>query len=474
MHLKPIEASVTRRRVAWLAVAVLAPAALAFGGCFDDGSGVVVRTGTIVRGKIEQGLTEPAGPAVAPVGLVDTDPRGPAAQSAADATTAEAVEIGADGTLETLVSTDVDAAASYRLDEVPAGRVGLQVIAYTSAGVEVGRVQIHGETEAHGEIAVAPIVPETTVEGHVAAHLRASSQALPAANTGGVSVFIRMGTDEAGEVVASEARVTLVADAFAAWHAYGDAAAGQVVEEYDADTRVRLLTDAATAFDTSRHDGTSLVEAHEALEEAALDAGLEAGAGAEALVLVTAAEATGAAAAAADVADPDEGGLVARLAVVRQVVRLNLRARERLAAGVGDEAPGASASEAATALASAGADVDAATTLAEILTALNAAASACETALFDGFVSVTGELDAELEQQVRASLAGALSEADLAGRLAAATSANDAAAVLVDYRSAVDEAVESLLLLLPATIDPGAVASLLMASNGNGALFATP
>jgi hypothetical protein len=106
------------------------------------------------------------------------------------------------------------------------------------------------------------------------------------------------------------------------------------------------------------------------------------------------------------------------------------------------------------------------------VTALEEAAAACEAAVFDGIVSVTGELDTALEQQVRASLAAALTAADLSVRLSAATDATEAAAALTDYRAAVDAAVEALLLLPPATIDAEAVATLLIAGNGSGALFA--
>jgi hypothetical protein len=346
---------------------------------------------------------------------------------------------------------------------VPAGRTGLQVVALTDSEAEVGRVLVHGETEVETEITVAPIVPETTVEGLVAVRLRVDGETAALGNTGGLSLFVRMGATTAASVAAEQAEIDAVADAYAAAEAYANAAAPEVAAALDAETRSGLLVAAAVAYALARDGGTGIEAAHEAFAEATLDAYAGAGADMEQVTLLTAARSTGAVAAAA------AGSAATRLSVARQMARLNLRARARLASDVSG-APGSSGSASASALATARTQVDAATSLAEVRAALEDAADLGRTAVFEGIVSVTGELEAGLEAQVAAALEAALAEADLAARLSATSSAADAAQVLADYRPSVDQAVAALLTLLPdgASVDAGAVARLLVAANGNG------
>jgi hypothetical protein len=425
---------------------------LATAACFDDGSGIEIIDWATVEGRVEQGTS---GAALA---------SGPLTQSAADARTAAVVAVETDGSLTTLATALIATGGSFRIEEVPRGRTGLQVVARTDAGAEVGRVQLHEKTEAEATFRVAPIVPETTVEGMVAARLRANGNSAAAANSGGIALFVRMGAAEASAVALADAEVTAVADAFAAAHAWAEAAASEVATDLSGGARAQLLAEAAIDFAAARHGGQALDVAHEAFLEVTLDAFSSAGATAEGVALVTASEM----AAALDASVAAAAGT--RLAIARQTALVNLRARERLAAEAGGDAPGSSGAATASALVTARADIETAATVAEVQAALDATAGEVEAALLEGILSVTGELEAVLAAQVEAALAAAMIEADLAAQLGAAANAQAAAQALADYRARIATAVEAVVALLPtgASIDAEAVVTLMIAGQARG------
>ncbi len=431
---------------------LLLAGSLLLAACFENGEGVVIpdtNRATVV-GRIDQ--TAPAS-------------AGPNPVAGADATTVAVVRVASDGSETTLARGDIDAEGRFSVDTVPTGESGLEVVAYTDAAAEVGRVLVHGTTEAGSDITVATIVPETTVESDVFVRLNSDGESGAAADDGSLALFVRMDDATGAQVAASGAEVGAVADAYLAARSWLDATATQVATELDAATRTELMAGLAMDYAESRYNGAELEAANDAFAEATLDGYLDAGASVGSLTLLTAARASGA------VRGSSAATAATRLELVRHAVAMNLRARGRLAASV-DAGPGESASAMTTILATARADVEAATTMEELRAALDAAADDGEAAVFDGIVTVTGTLDAAVEAALRAGLSSAFADADLGARLDATTSAAEAASVMAGYRDALDATVGTLLTLLPdgTTLDADAMVSLMMAARGGADL----
>ena len=390
---------------------------------------------------------------------------GPNPVAGADATTVAVVRVSTDGSETTLARGDIDAEGHFSVDTVPAGESGLEVVAYTDADAEVGRVLVHGETEAESEVTVATIVPETTVESDVFVRLNADGETGAASDKGSLALFVRMDDATGTQVAGSDTEVGAVADAYVTARSWLDATAAQVAADLDATTRTELMAGLAMDYAESRYAGVDLEAANDAFVEATLDGYLDNGAQVGSLTLLTAAHASGA------VRGSSAADATTRLELVRHAVAMNLRARERLAASV-EAGPGESASALTTILATARAEVEAATTMEELRAALETAADDGEAAVFDGIVSVTGTLDTAVEAALQTGLSSAFADADLGAHLDAAASAAEAASVMVDYRDSVDTTVGTLFTLLPegATLDADAMASLLIAARGGADL----
>jgi hypothetical protein len=416
-------------------------------GCSDAGTAPENGEATIL-GRVEQTVT-PTGTMMAP-----------AAASAA-AQSVFVAEVQSDGSLAQVAEGTVEADGSFQVVGIPSGRENLVVVARDETLADVGRVLVHERTAADASISVAPIDVSTTLEARVFSEARASGGPPSSAE---VTLFVHASPDTPpGIVAASEVQAA----------SSGVVAAGQTLTSVfdetgaslDAAARAELLTSAAVAFADARYAGTSQAVAEDALLEDALDGFVGAGPSLEAMVQATAAGAT--------IMDASlVGQSTYRGEHVTEAVRLNLRARRRLAAELTGSAEGPVASHVLYVLGIVEGGVMAASTAAEIGAALEAGVAASLGEVLQATVDLlTPDADALLVLEVETLATEAAQEADLPARLAAATTAQEAAAAVGSYRADVRAAVEAMVTASGSeAVDVDALTSVFIAAYGGPAI----
>lgn len=428
----------------------------ALSACDDDGTGPDDGT-AIVRGSVEE-TTPPASG-----GAAGSAPEVPWPAPATDAETVAIVQVEADGSFTELATAEVDVSASFSVEDVPAGRSDLAVVVYVSDRA-AGHVLIHERTQPGAVVTAAPINYETSVEARVYSDMRSSGQA-SASSASEVALFVHMDGPDAETVVTSDAEVEALADGMAVAGATMTELYAAFGTDFDAETRGDLIAEAAMDFAADRDGGTSLDVAHETFTDAALDALIDAGATLEATAI-----ATGGAATTLDAVVAGRSSV--RGTVVAEAVRMNLRARERLAGSFSSSSEAALATAIEEELASARASVGAAATVAQLGAALDAALSAVIEAAVDTTVDlVAADAAPVVRAEVEASAVAALDTALLGARLESATTAEAAAAAAADYRADVRAAVDEMIEVAGSTdFDADVITSLYIAACGGAYL----
>jgi hypothetical protein len=425
-------------------------AALAVAACGDDAStNPNGDDDAIIDGRVEQ-----TAPTATPSGV-----SGPA-RTAAQAQTVAVVSFQGNGSLTTLATADVEADGSFRIEGVPADREDLAVVAYVD-GQNAGGVLVHQRTRAGTVTTVAPIDYQTTVAARVYGELKAMGEA-SASSDSEAAVFVRVNGPHAEAILSSGAELMAVANGFATASTTLDEVYAEVGTTIDSAVRTQLMTDAAVAFASSLNSGTSAEVAHEAFAQAALDAFLTAGATTEANVLATAGAATTFGARLASSSS-------VRGAVIAQAVRLNLKARERLAADFDGTGQAALSASIRAVLASTRTSLAEVTTAAQIRAALDAEGTALLDVMGAGVVELlVPDAAALIKAEVRVLAELALGTAFLNVRLESATTAEAAAQAIASYRADVRSAVETLVTASGETeADAEALTSLFIAAAGH-------
>jgi hypothetical protein len=230
---------------------------------------------------------------------------------------------------------------------------------------------------------------------------------------------------------------------------------------FDPSARANVIAQAAVDRARARFNGTSAEAAQEAFARGALDAWAGAGHSLEVIAMATAA--------GASTFDASLSGRTqARGELVAEAVRLNLKARQRLAANVQSGAQASVALSVINVLAATEASLRGASSAAAIRAALDveatATANATAVAMAD-FLVPTGSL--LLRSQVEAKAQAAVEAARLSARLSGAANAAAAAQAVANYRSAVRAAVAAMLEASGRTdVSVDAMTSLYIAAHG--------
>jgi hypothetical protein len=419
----------------------------------DDGMSPNEHGTASVQGSVES-TREPA-PEREPAPSGEAAPPSPAPGPTPE--TVSVVQLRGNGTFAELATASVAFDGSFDVEGVPAGRSDLAVLAY-AGGEVVGGVLIHETSRAGAVIVAAPINYETTVEAEAYARVRADGDDGSASE---LSLLVHMQGSAAQRVATSAAEIEAVAAGYVAASTAMTRAYAASGASLDASARAEALSDAAVQFAAERHAGVSASAAHEAFTDAALDAYVAAGAGLQQSLVASAAAAT--------MFDATlYGESSARADVVAQAVRMNLRARERLAAELSTAAE-----------ASLGHAIRLVLGEARVTLALGAvldlrgfvettADAAVEVAADAAVQVVAGGATAEVRAEVRARAIAALEAARLDARLEGATTAAAAASVVAGYRASVRAAVDAMIAAAGSTsARADVVTDLFIAACGN-------
>lgn len=421
-------------------------------GCGEDATGPSAGGTATIQGRVEEAGAGAAG-APAYRSLVG----GGAASVSAEKVVVAQME--ANGSLSALAEATVNADGTFAVQEVPAGREHLVVVAHGAGGAEVGRVMVHGRTRAGATVTAAPITYESTLRARAWAQVRASGRA-SATSPAEVALLVRTGSAASAAVLANQ-EVTAVADGLTlAGEAMTRVFAGSG-RSMDASARAQALTSAAEAYARARFNGAGEGEAHDAYARAALDGWLAAGVSAEAVSVATASAAT--------LFDARlEGRSGARGALVSEAVRMNLRARQRLAAGVQSGSHASVALAVLNVLASTEASVRGATSAAAVRAALDVQAAASAGATVGAILDLlVPNASLAVRAQVQAKAQAAVDAARLSARLSAAASPEAAAQAVAGYRGAVRAAVVAMLEASGRTdLNADALTTLYIAAHG--------
>jgi hypothetical protein len=422
--------------------------------CGDDGTGPGPDPSqqARVQGRIEQ--TAPEGAAYPSAQAMRAGATGDVA-----AKTVTVAQVASDGSLSALAQANVNADGSFTITEVPTGRENLVVIAKSDSDETVGRVLVFGRTEANTTITTAPINYETSVKALAYSRLKANGKA-SLSSSAEVALLVHADASAAATIMAQQEVDAMANGAAVAGDAMTRVYAG-LGTTLDASARADATAQAAIRFALDRYDGTSVDAAYETYANAALDAYVGAGASLESVVTATAA--------AASTFDASlYGHSTVRGNVVSEAVRLNLKAREKLAARFQSGAEGSVALAIMGVLADADARVRGASTAADIRAALDAGAAASANATVNGvldFLIPGGSV--LLRSQVEAKAQEAVTAARLQTRLSAAASAEAAAQACADYRANVRAEVQAMLEAAERTdLDVEAMTSLYIAAHG--------
>jgi hypothetical protein len=375
------------------------------------------------------------------------------------AKTVTVAEVASNGSLIALAQANVAADGSFTIDEVPTGREDLVVVAKSESGETVGRVLVYGRTEANTTITTAPITYGTSVKALVYSRLKANGKA-NLSSSAEVALLVHPDASAAATIIAQQ-EVDAVAD--------GAAIAGDAMTRVyagfgtalDASARADATAQAAIKFARDRYNGTSVDAAYETYLSASLDAHSGAGVSLESVVAATAA--------AASTFDARlTGHSSVRGNVVSEAVRLNLKARQKLAAKFQSGAEASVALAIMNVLAEADAGVRGASTAADIKAALDVGATASAGATVNGmldFLIPGGSV--LLRGQVEAKAQEAVAAARLNTRLSAAATAEAAAQACAGYRTDVRAKVQAMLQAAGRTdLDIEAMTSLYIAAHG--------
>jgi hypothetical protein len=433
------------------ALALITLAATA--ACGDDGTGPDpdVDQATI-QGRVEQVAPEGAGYAAARSVTAG-------ASAAVGVETVTAAQVESDGTLTALAQADVKADGSFSIDEVPVDRENLVVVAKNESDETVGRVMVHAKTEANTVITTEPINYETSVRALAYSSLRASGDA-DMSSSAELALLVRPDASAAATIMAEQEVDAMAMAAANAGDAMTRVYAG-VGTALDASARAQATAEAAARFAIDRFNEVDAEAAFDSYADAALDAYVDAGAELESVVTATAA--------AASTFDAQlDGKSSVRGNLISDAVRLNLMAREKLAAEFQSGDQGSVALSIAHLLSEADAGVRGAATATGIREALDVGATAAVSATVDamldflvpgGTVLVRSEVEAKAQEAVAA--------ARLDGRLSAAATAEAAAEAVAEYRAEVKAAVQAMLDAAERTdLDVEVMTSLYIAAHG--------
>lgn len=437
-------------------------AAVVVVACGDDATGPGFDDAA-VNGQVQE-TSDPQSTSSAPATSA-ASPQRTASQPEAETVVVGAVQ--ADGSLDVLAEAEVEADGSFRVEDVPAGRADLVVVARSEAGADVGRVLIHGETGSGAEIEVEPIDASTTVRGRVHAELHASGRSDAARTSGELALFLRLDDATADAVVASGTQIQAMADAYAEAQATMTAVLAESGSDLDAEARAELFAGLAADYAASVNAGADAGAAFETYADAALDALVEAGATAEALALATAGHATASSKVVAEAGIESDVGLE----LAQTASRINLRARERAAAEI-DAGSSLSAvgQQVESELASARADIRLLGILGELSTELEAAFTSSQDVATTAIVDLAG-LSGEAETDLEAALDTAFASANLAVALDGSASASGIAGATGTYRAEVEAQASSVVDAMAesdAEVSVEAMAAILIAA-GAGA-----
>lgn len=413
--------------------AVAVVGAVATVSCVDRLAVAEQETGAVVLGRVEQ-VTALA--AVGPGSPTDDPRRG---EGDAVASTAEVGELSREGGFSVLALAPVQDDGAYRIEDVPAERDDLVVVARNDVGSAVGWAMLPERTRGGRETRVEPITGETTVEVLTWARLRLDplgSETSPAE----IALLIRADARTADTMLEND-EIGAIAEAIATagetlTRAY--AASGSPL---DAAARASLLAPAWAQLVDARLRGNAREEAAEAYLAAAMEAWASASAGSATV------EATAAAASMLD--EALRGPPVAtRGRLSTEAVRLNLQARQALARRSVGSALGPVAEEILAVLEESVQRVRGAGSARDVRSALDAggtrAGAATADDMADLLVPARGD-EYDRWHTVLHRARDATAAARLSSRLSSTASARAAAAVLGDYRADVRAAVEALL-----------------------------
>lgn len=421
----------------------------ALAGCADS-TALDLEGSAVVEGRVEETAPQASGAAA-----TSSPQRAPGTRAQSVAV----VQMQADGSLLQLATADVRADGSYSVSTVPAGRDDLAVVAYVD-GEAAGRVILHERSQAGAVLIAAPITYETTVEGRSYSRLRASGMTQASVGTE-LELLVHVDGQAAETVATSAAEIDAVTAAyFNAQATLTEMYAAEGIA-LDARTRAEIIADAAIEYAASRHAGASVETAHEAFSDAAIDLLVDAGANLEATVVATAAAAT-----TFDAALDGTSSMRGRLAV--QPARLNVAARERLAASLSSSAEGAVAVAIRNTLAQGYLSLLLSQTLVDLQAALESVLSASADAAVDASVELLAAgASSTVRAEVRARAEETVQAATLHARLAAATTTQAAVQATNGYRAAVRAAVEAMVAAAGATsVDVDVLVALYIAACG--------
>jgi hypothetical protein len=402
-----------------------------------------------VQGRVEE-TTPPA-----------SSPSATAPQRAAggNAQTVAVVQIQADGSFMELATAEVDAGGSFTVEGVPAGRTELAVVAYGD-GEAVGSALIHEQSRADVTITAAPINSETTLEARTYSRVRASAGG-EGSTSSELALLMHADGSSVDAAATSEAEIEAAAAAYATASATMSAAYEMRGAALDASTRAEIVSDAAVDFAIRRYNGMSLTAAHDMFTEAALDALVDAGAELEATVVATAA--------AASTFDAGlEGGSSIRGELDVQPVRLNLLARERLAASFASTFESSVAVAIENVIADARASLSLGIALIDLRALIDSTLSAVIDAGADACVTLLAAgASSTVQAEVRAAAEAAFEAARLEARLHSATTAQAAVTAMASYRADVRAAVDTMIAASGSTsADAEVLTSLFIAASG--------
>lgn len=412
-----------------------------------------------VEGRVES-TNQTASSDISSVTAANTASSGAAA---ADASTVAVAHVRTDGSLEVLAEAEVAADGRFSVDDVPAGRSDLVVVARTDGGAEVGRVLVHGETEADAVVITAPVNAETTVEGHVFATLKEAGVPEQIRSTAQVALLVHMSESTAAEVAASAQAIQEVSDGVRTSVEAKNRTFAELGADVDGQARAEAMLQAAAEHALSRHGGAEVEAANEAFLQAGVDALIQAGADTEEASLATTAAATGLDRA---MAQANEN---ARLEIAKNAVEMNLQARQRLMAEEPDNPASRIGAEAQT---RARADVEAAASLSAVAQALLDAEASFEEELRTTILSSLSDASSDVRIRVDARLETAFAEADFSAQAQAAVSVDEIARAVVDYRQQLQTAVQAFVDSLPndSSVSARVSTELLVAIHGGPSL----
>lgn len=435
----------------WMRTALALGSAVAMVACGSDSTtGLPSQNDATVTGSVQETTAMP-GPSATP---------GAQGAAAASASTVAVGNLDSSGQFHMVAEGSVQADGTFRVEGVPANRNDLYVQAYGNSGDVVGSVRVYETTHAGTETATAPITAETTLRTSTWARIKADGMASSTSEEE-VALLLHPGASASASVVSSGD-----VDATASGVAMASSTMTQVYAgmnvSMDASARASLIVEAARAYASARAGGASESAAFATYSEAALNAWIGAGADLESTVAATAG--------AASTFDAEvHGRTSARGQTIAEAVRMNIQARERLAAQFQDSAEGAVALQIMNALSTLDASVrlDGATA-AQIHAAMQTASDATVSATTDAMVDLlVPGASALLRSDVKAKAEAVVAAARMDTRLSAAASANAAAQAMANYRSEVHAAVEAMIQASGNTdMDADAMTSLYIAAHG--------